>query len=35
MPTFVLAKGGKEVDRLVGADKDELENMIKKYRAAS
>lgn len=35
MPTFVLAKGGKEVDRLVGARKNKLEKKIIKYRAAS
>ncbi|KAL2330033.1 hypothetical protein Fmac_017614 [Flemingia macrophylla] len=34
MPTFVLLKKGKEIDRVVGAKKDELENKIKKYRAA-
>ncbi|GLT74092.1 hypothetical protein SLA2020_459130 [Shorea laevis] len=32
MPTFVLVKKGKEVDRLVGADKDELERKIEKHR---
>ncbi|KAL5742267.1 hypothetical protein ACOSP7_028999 [Xanthoceras sorbifolium] len=33
MPTFVLVKGGKEVDRVVGAKKDELEKKIQKHRA--
>nr|QFQ66337.1 redoxin [Phanerochaete pseudomagnoliae]QFQ66358.1 thioredoxin [Xylaria sp.] len=33
MPTFVLVKKGKEVDRIVGAKKDELENKIQKHRA--
>lgn len=33
MPTFVLVKGGKEVDRVVGAKKDELLKKIKKHRA--
>ncbi|EOY00224.1 hypothetical protein QUC31_014359 [Theobroma cacao] len=32
MPTFVLVKKGKEVDRLVGARKDELQRMIEKHR---
>ncbi|KAK8533992.1 hypothetical protein V6N13_028331 [Hibiscus sabdariffa] len=32
MPTFVLLKKGKEVDRVVGAKKDELEKKIDKYR---
>lgn len=35
MPTFVLMKGGKEVDRVVGSKKDELEKKIIKYRAAA
>ncbi|KAG6411153.1 hypothetical protein SASPL_129227 [Salvia splendens] len=34
MPTFVLLKQGKEVDRVVGAKKDELENKIGKHREA-
>nr|NP_001237844.1 thioredoxin h2 [Glycine max]ABV71992.1 thioredoxin h2 [Glycine max] len=33
MPTFLLLKNGKEVDKIVGAKKDELKNKIKKYRA--
>ncbi|KAJ7970945.1 Thioredoxin [Quillaja saponaria] len=33
MPTFVLVKKGKEIDRVVGAKKDELEKKIEKYRA--
>ena len=32
MPTFVFMKNGKEVDKLVGADREELERMIHKYR---
>ena len=32
MPTFVLLKQGKEVDRVVGAKKEELETKIKKHR---
>ncbi|KAK9698396.1 hypothetical protein RND81_08G101400 [Saponaria officinalis] len=31
MPTFVLVKQGKEVDRVVGAKKDELERKIAKH----
>ncbi|KAG4388795.1 hypothetical protein JHK82_026041 [Glycine max] len=31
MPTFVLWKKGKEVDRVVGAEKDELKNKIEKH----
>ncbi|PIM99991.1 Thioredoxin [Handroanthus impetiginosus] len=34
MPTFVLLKQGKEVDRVVGARKDELEQKILKHREA-
>lgn len=33
MPTFVLLKNGKEVDRVVGAKKDELEEKVDKYRS--
>ena len=33
MPTFVLVKKGKEVDRIVGAKKDELERKVEKDRA--
>lgn len=33
MPTFVFLKGGKEVDRLVGARKEELVNKITKHDA--
>ena len=29
MPTFVLVKKGKEVDRVVGAKKNELEKMVR------
>ncbi|KAL5976666.1 hypothetical protein ACLOJK_020999 [Asimina triloba] len=32
LPTFVLVKQGKEVDRVVGAKKDELEKKIQKHR---
>ncbi|KAJ8750058.1 hypothetical protein K2173_013973 [Erythroxylum novogranatense] len=34
MPTFVLVKRGKEVDRVVGAKKDELEKKVAKHREA-
>ncbi|GAV63493.1 Thioredoxin domain-containing protein [Cephalotus follicularis] len=34
MPTFVLVKNGKEVDRVVGAKKDELEKKIDKLRVS-
>ncbi|XP_030513572.1 thioredoxin H2 [Rhodamnia argentea] len=33
MPTFVLVKKGTEVDRIVGANKDELERKIQRHRA--
>ncbi|XVE75174.1 hypothetical protein DITRI_Ditri12bG0074500 [Diplodiscus trichospermus] len=32
MPTFVFVKKGKEVERLVGAKKAELQKMIEKHR---
>ncbi|KAK5802351.1 Thioredoxin H2 -like protein [Gossypium arboreum] len=32
MPTFVLVKQGKEVDRVVGAQKNELEKKVEKNR---
>ena len=32
MPTFVLLKKGKEVDRVVGAQKNELEKMVDKHK---
>ncbi|KAJ9563747.1 hypothetical protein OSB04_008907 [Centaurea solstitialis] len=32
MPTFVLLKKGKDIDRVVGAKKDELHRMIEKHR---
>lgn len=35
MPTFVLARGGEEVGRIVGADKDELEKTINTLRSSS
>ncbi|WCJ18672.1 thioredoxin 2 [Euphorbia peplus] len=33
IPTFVLVKKGKEVDRVVGAKKDELLNKVEKHRS--
>ena len=33
MPTFLLLKKGNEVERVVGAKKDELEKKIQKHRA--
>lgn len=33
MPTFLLIKKGKEVDKVVGAKKDDLQKKIEKYRA--
>ncbi|KAL1205433.1 Thioredoxin H2 [Cardamine amara subsp. amara] len=33
MPTFVLLKKGKEMDRIIGAKKDELEKKVVKFRA--
>ena len=35
MPTFVFVKKGEEVDRVVGADNDDLEKKIEKYRATA
>ncbi|KAL5759629.1 hypothetical protein ACOSP7_018148 [Xanthoceras sorbifolium] len=32
MPTFILVKRGKEVDRLVGAKKDDLQKKIENHR---
>lgn len=32
MPTFLLLKQGKEVDRVIGAKKDELDKKILKHR---
>lgn len=32
MPTFILLKRGKEVDRVVGAKKDDLKKKIEKHR---
>lgn len=32
MPTFVLLKQGKEIERVIGAKKDELERKISKHR---
>ncbi|KAA8533028.1 hypothetical protein F0562_032855 [Nyssa sinensis] len=32
MPTFTLIKAGKEVDRVVGVKKEELQKKIEKYR---
>ncbi|KAK4409889.1 Thioredoxin H2 [Sesamum angolense] len=34
MPTFLLLKQGKEVERVIGAKKDELEQKIRKHREA-
>ncbi|XP_024974393.1 thioredoxin H2 [Cynara cardunculus var. scolymus] len=34
MPTLVLLKQGKEVERIIGAKKDELEKKILKHREA-
>jgi thioredoxin 1 len=31
MPTFVIVKDGKEVTRIVGAKKDELESKIQMF----
>lgn len=33
MPTFVLLKKGKQVDKVIGAKKDELQKLIEKHRA--
>nr|ACZ37068.1 thioredoxin h4 [Medicago truncatula] len=33
MPTFLLLKNGKEVDKVVGAKKDELKNKVQKHKA--
>ncbi|XVE83826.1 hypothetical protein DITRI_Ditri16bG0118600 [Diplodiscus trichospermus] len=33
MPTFVLVKKGKEVDRVVGAQKNDLEKKVVKHKA--
>ncbi|KAG7548589.1 Thioredoxin-like superfamily [Arabidopsis suecica] len=33
MPTFVLVKRGKEIERIIGAKKDELERKVSKLRA--
>lgn len=33
MPTFVFLKDGKEVDRVVGAKKEELQQTIVKHAA--
>ncbi|CAH9054632.1 unnamed protein product [Cuscuta europaea] len=33
MPTLVFLKGGEEVDRIVGADKDGLKNALEKHAA--
>ena len=32
MPTFILIKRGKEVDKVVGARKEELQKLIEKHR---
>ncbi|CAL0309106.1 unnamed protein product [Lupinus luteus] len=31
MPTFVLLKEGKEIDRVIGAKKEELERKLKQH----
>lgn len=33
MPTFVLVKGGKEVARVVGAKKEELQAKVEQFVA--
>ncbi|XP_010431035.1 PREDICTED: thioredoxin H2-like [Camelina sativa] len=33
MPTFVLVKSGKEIERIIGAKKEELERKVSKLRA--
>lgn len=35
MPTFLLVRNGKEVDRIVGARKDDLKNKIEQHRGNS
>jgi thioredoxin 1 len=35
MPTFVLVKDGKEVGRVIGAKKDELERKIRMFVTSS
>ncbi|KAI4314230.1 hypothetical protein L6164_027161 [Bauhinia variegata] len=35
MPTFVLIKKGKPIDRLVGARKDQLQKLIEKHKPRS
>jgi thioredoxin 1 len=35
MPTFVLVKDGKEVSRVIGAKKDELERKIQMFITSS
>nr|AUS45886.1 thioredoxin [Medicago sativa] len=35
MPTFLFLKEGKEVDKVVGARKEELENAITKHKDAT
>ncbi|KAM7269759.1 hypothetical protein ACFE04_025256 [Oxalis oulophora] len=32
MPTFIVIKGGKEVERIIGAKKDDLKMKIEKHR---
>jgi thioredoxin 1 len=32
MPTFILMKKGKVVDKVVGAKKEELETLIEKHQ---
>lgn len=33
MPTFILFKRGKEVDKVVGAKKEDLKEKIEKHRS--
>ncbi|OMO56954.1 Thioredoxin [Corchorus capsularis] len=35
MPTFLFLKDGKEVDKVVGAKKDELQNTVAKHMATA
>ena len=34
MPTFIVYQGGKQVDQFVGADKEKLDQLAKKYSEA-
>jgi len=35
MPTFIFIKQKKQVDKIVGANKDELEKKVKHYATAA